>query len=190
MDSNLILATATAADNTSLTVLIDGATATCQALVPADLQGRLLRTSSVVGARLLGTRLGTDFLVVEIISGGNRDQYYSYQAGGFSTIHTNIGSGSFDCPAGTLVGTCSLSGYYNGTGSPSGSFSIQVDGSTVPGTGPFFLANRTNDHQTFAQFAWRMSIGAGVHTFWIYTNFSTTTDGNDYLGIRMRWMPV
>jgi hypothetical protein len=185
-EQQLVFGTVVTTSTTVCNVLVDGATVSTLAIVPANLKGRLMGGTPSFGARVIGVRVGSRFYVTDVISGGAPTEWVFRAPGGYSTIFTHIGS--FTCPAGWINGTWSVSGYV--TAVQLGDFAMQIDGSYVQSDGgPHYFFNLTGVHETFPTYIWRQAITAGTHSIEVGSG-TTISDGNDYLSLRLAWAPV
>lgn len=171
------------------TVLLDGAQTTCVAVIPSDLQGRLLG-SAAAGARVIGCRLGAKFYVTDVLSGGCVTKWTGLFGGPFAS--GGNASMSFSCPAGVITGAVSITAYTFSVGGPLAAV-ITIDGTAIgAGTPPTdateYYFNTTSDHRTFPTRFFRQSVSAGSHTMNVWT--FAQADGGDRCYMMAEWDPV
>lgn len=105
----LLLGTVTTASATAVRVTIDGAASEVAAVVPANLAGYLLGGSSAaLTARVIGTRIGSQFYILEVIASpigalGAGLRLYATTATIVQTSPATTGTGTATFPAGMFA---------------------------------------------------------------------------------------
>jgi hypothetical protein len=180
-----MLGTVTTATSVACGVTLDGATTETLVTIPADLKGTLMQ-SAAVGARVMGARVGSRFLVTEVISGGAPTEW----------VHRATGLGglvfypvlALDVPAGVLTAWFQATGYNTSGTFASGSTIVQIDGVNMVSPGAGFGFNQNGVHLTMNTFVARGTVAAGSHT--ISVAVVAVADSNDYSDLYVRWDPV
>lgn len=178
----MLLGTVTTATTTGILVTLDGATTAVTAVVPDDLQGRLL-APGVEGSRVIGVRIGSKFYVTNILSGSGVVDVNFAGTGAFGAL-TESAIGSFTWPAGAITIIMSITGYVTVSGT-AGVAIIYIDHSAV--TNRSFFFNTANEHTAVGPVIYRMAITAGTHTFGV--GFLGNTDLNDTMHAHIHWSP-